>query len=240
MPRTDPGSPRTDPGPRTSPAGARRHPARQAPASPPPSQAASPGYPASPAAPAPGWGSDRSAAAEAPSAQAGLGNPYGSYVDTDPAGRGAHSGSGRAHGARAARSRPHPRIRLASRRPSGNSYPGYTTGPTAAYSDPYGPGHGSGPGTGPGGYPANGQPPAADGRAEQGTTWYSAPPAAAPQAPAAAYPYQDPALPRRRRLPEPGWLSRHPGTRDDTRYRSGQTEDPYHPDGYSGYHSRQG
>ena len=31
-----------------------------------------------------------------------------------------------------------------------------------------------------------------------------------------------------------------PGSRDDTRYRNGQTDDPYGPDGYSGYHSRQG
>ncbi len=58
------------------------------------------------------------------------------------------------------------------------------TGPTAAYSDPYGSGHGSAPG----GDPAPGPPPAADARGDQGTTWYSAPPPAAPQAPAGAYP----------------------------------------------------
>ena len=122
----------------------------------------------------------------------------------------------------------------------GSSYPGYTTGPTAAYSDPYGPGHGSGPGTGPGGYPASGQPPATDGGAEQGTTWYSAPPAEAPQTPAAPYPYQDPAYPPAADYRNQGGYPDTPGSRDDTRYRSGQTEDPYHPGGYSGYHSRQG
>ncbi len=118
----------------------------------------------------------------------------------------------------------------------GNSYPGYTTGPTAAYSDPYGPGHGSGPG----GYPANGQPPAADSRAEQGTTWYSAPPAAAPQAPGGAYPYQDATYPAAADYPNQGGYPGTPETRDDSRYRSGHTDDPYRPDGYSGYHSRQG
>jgi hypothetical protein len=124
---------------------------------------------------------------------------------------------------------------------NGHSHPGYTTGPTAAYSDPYGPGHGNGSGSGPGGYPANGQPPAADGRAEQGTTWYSAPPAAAPQAPAGAYPYTDPGYPAAADYPNQGGYPGAPGAgRDDTRYPSGQTEDPYRPDGYSGYHSRQG
>ncbi len=118
----------------------------------------------------------------------------------------------------------------------GNSYPGYSTGPTAAYSDPYS----SGPGTGPGGYPANGQPPA-DGRTGPGTTWYAAPPAAAPQAPAGAYPYTDPAYPAPADYPNQAAYPGTPGPgRDDTRYRNGQTEDPYPPDGYSGYHSRQG
>ncbi len=229
-PRTDPGAPRTDPGTRTSPGRRRSTAARQAPAGPPPSQAASAGYPASPAASAPGWGSDRGAAAEAPSAQAGLGNPYGSYVDTTPPAA-APAPAPAARTAPPAAS-PYP----AGQQPAnGNSYPGYTTGPTAAYSDPYGPGHGSVPG----GYPANGQPPAADARAEQGTTWYSAPPAA-PQAPAGAYPYQDPAYPAAAGYPNQGGYPDTPGTRDDTRYRSGQTEDPYGPDGYSGYHSRQG
>ena len=88
---------------------------------------------------------------------------------------------------------------------NGNSYPGYTTGPTAAYSDPYGPGHGSVPG----GYPANGQPPAADARAEQGTTWYSAPPGGAAGT-GGCLPVPGPRVPRRGGLPEPGWLSRHP------------------------------
>ena len=231
--RTDPGSPRTDPGPRTSPGRRRSTAARPAPASPPPGPASSPGYPASPAASAPGWGSDRSAAAEAPSAQAGLGNPYGSYVDTTPPAV-APAPAPAARTAPAPTS-PYPPGQAAD----GSSYPGYTTGPAAAYSDPYGPGHGSGPGTGPGGYPANGQPPAADSRAEQGTTWYSAPPAAAPQAPAGAYPYQDPAYPAAD-YPDRNGYPATPGTRDDTRYRSGQTEDPYRPDGYSGYHSRQG
>jgi hypothetical protein len=241
VPRTDPGSPRTDPGPRTSPgrrrstaarqAPAGQAPARQAPASPPPSQASSPGYPASPAASAPGWGSDRNAAAEAPSAQAGLGNPYGSYVDatTPPAAPPSP--------APAPRTAPAPTSPYPPGQPAdGSSYPGYPTGPAAAYSDPYG----SGPGTGPGGYPADVRPPAAEGRAEQGTTWYSAPPAAAPQAPAGAYPYQDPAYPAAADYPDRGGYPATPGTRDDTRYRSGQTEDPYRPDGYSGYHSRQG
>lgn len=228
-PRTDPGSSRTDPGTRTSPGRRRSAAARQAPASPPPSQAASTGYPASTA---PGWGSDRGAAAEAPSAQSGLGNPYGSYVDMTPPGAAPAP-------APAARTAPPP----ASQYPSGQqpangrSYPGYTTGPTAAYSDPYGPGQGSSPG----GYPANGQPPAADARAEQGTTWYSAPPAAAPQAPTGAYPYPDPGYPAAADYPNQGGYPGAPGaSRDDTRYQSGQTEDPYHPDGYSGYHSRQG
>ncbi len=202
--------------------------ARQAPASPPPSPAASTGYPA---APAPGWGSDRGAAAEAPSAQAGLGNPYGSYVEATPP-------SGTPAPAPAAPTAPTPAPPPASPYPpgqqaaGGSSYPGYTTGPTAAYSDPYAPGHGS--------YPATGQPRAADSRAEPGTTWYSAPPAAPPQAPAGAYPYQDPAYPAAAGDPNQGGYPGTPGTRDDTRYRSGQTEDPYHPDGYSGYHPRQG
>jgi hypothetical protein len=231
-PRTDPGSSRTDPGTRTSPGRRRSTAARQAPAGPPPSQAASTGYPASPAASAPGWGSDRGAAAEAPSAQAGLGNPYGSYVDTTPP-------AAAPAPAPAARTAPPPSSPYpAGQQPAnGNSYPGYTTGPTAAYSDPYGPGHGSAPG----GYPASGQPPAADARGDQGTTWYSAPPPAAPQAPAGAYPYQDPAYPAAADYPDQGGYPGAPGaSRDDTRYRSGQTEDPYHPDGYSGYHSRQG
>jgi hypothetical protein len=243
--RPDPGSPRTDPGPRTSPGrrrstAARQAPARQAPASPPPGQAPSPGYPASPAASAPGWGSDRSAAAEAPSAQAGLGNPYGSYVNTAPPAP-APAPTPAPPPAPAARTAPTPASPYQpGQAADGSSYPGYTTGPTAAYSDPYSPGHGSGPGTGPVGYPANGQPPAADGRAEQGTTWYSAPPAAAPQAPAGAYPYQDPGYPAAAGYPDRNGYPATPGTRDDTRHRSGQTEDPYHPDGYSGYHSRQG
>jgi hypothetical protein len=245
-PRTDPGASRSGPGPRTSPgrrrsasAAERLAPARQAPVSPPPSHAASTGYPASPAAPAPGWGSDRSAAAEAPSAQSGLGNPYGSYVEPTPP-------AAAPTPAPAARTAPAPSLPPASPYPpdqqaaGGNSYPGYTTGPAAAYSDPYGPGHGSGPGTGPGSYPANGRPPAADGRAEQGTTWYSAPPAAAPQAPSGAYPYQDSAYPAAAGYPNRGGYPGTPETGDDTRYRNGQTEDPYRPDGYSGYHSRQG
>ena len=241
-PRTDPGSSRTDPGTRTSPgrrrsapnrqAPNRQAPTRQAPASPPPSQAASNGYPASPAASAPGWGSDRSAAAEAPSAQAGLGNPYGSYVDTPPPATTPSPAPAARTAPTPPPASPYPPGQQAA---GGNSYPGYTTGPTAAYSDPYAPGHGSGSG-----YPVNDRPPAADSRAEQGTTWYSAPPAAPPQAPAGAYPYTDPAYPAAADYPNEGSYPGAPGARDDTRYRNGHTEDPYHPDGYSGYHSRQG
>ncbi len=109
-------------------------------------------------------------------------------------------------------------------------------------------------GPGPRSYPdtARRQPPARSrpgGRADQGTTWYPARPgrtrAASP--PASPYPYQQPDHgypPAADYGPQPGQagLSRHAttGTRDDMRYRNGQTEDPYGPDGYSGYHSRQG
>ena len=67
-----------------------------------------------------------------------------------------------------------------------------------------------------------------------------------PQPPVSPYPYQP-----ERGYPgtdgygtQPGQAG-YPGTpraagRDDTRYRNGQTDDPYRPDGYSGYHSRQG
>ena len=200
------------------------------PGQPQPEVPGSSGYPGGSAAGAPGWGSDRGGAAEAPSTQAGVGNPYGSYVDTAPP-------------------VPHPRPRGRLRRQPGppapapapgNSYPGYTTGPTTAYSDPYRPGSA--------GYPAGSPQPATGGRADQGTTWYPAPPpaAATPQPPASAYPYQPgPAYPATAGYgTQPGQAgypgSPQPGARGDTRYRNGQTEDPYGPDGYSGYHSRQG
>jgi len=239
--RADPGAARTDPGtPRTSPGRRRSTPARQVPPSQAaPAQAASARYPAGPAATptpssaAPGWGSGRGAADDA-SPAAGLSNPYGSYVDTSPP-----VPPPSAPAPRASSATPASPYQPGQQPAGGSSYPGYTTGPTAAYSDPYSPG--------PGGYPAGGPHPAPDGQAEQGATWYSAPPAApqTPQAPASAYPYRpDPGYPA-----DPGYGTQpgqagYPGTpqesRDDTRYRSGQTDDPYGPDGYSGYHSRQG
>ena len=107
--RTDPGAAWTDPGgPRSGPGNARANPgrrrsstpARQAtPSQSPPASASGAGYPAAPSAP--GWGSDRGSSAEAPSSQAGLGNPYGSYVDTTPpaaAGPGAARGGASAPG----------------------------------------------------------------------------------------------------------------------------------------------
>jgi hypothetical protein len=129
---------------------------------------------------------------------------------------------------------------------SGSSYPGYPAGPAASYSDPYGPGPGSYPGSG--APPATGPQPAVGGRADQGTTWYSAPPAAStPPPPASPYPYQqqDPGYPPAADYGTRPGQAGYPGTpaagsRDDMRYRNGQTEDPYGPDGYSGYHSRQG
>ena len=58
--------------------------------------------------------------------------------------------------------------------------------------------------------------------------------------PGGAYPYQDPAYPAAADYPNQGGYPGAPETRDDSRYRSGHTDDPYRPDGYSGYHSRQG
>ena len=227
--RTDPGAARTDPGSsRTSPGRRRSTSARQVqPGQPQPEVPGSSGYPGGSAAGAPGWGSDRGSAAEAPSTQARVGNPYGSYVDTAPP----------------VPTPPAPRAAAATPAPApatGSSYPGYTTGPTTAYSDPYRPGSA--------GYPARTPQPATGGRADQGTTWYPAPPpaAATPQPPASAYPYQPgPAYPATAEYgTQPGQAgypgSPQPGARGDTRYRNGQTEDPYGPDGYSGYHSRQG
>ena len=243
--RTDPGAAWTDPGgPRSGPGNARpapgrrrsSTPARQAtPGQSPPAAASGPGYPAAP--PAPGWGSDRGSSAEAPSSQAGLGNPYGSYVDTTPPAPPAPEPP------TAAPARTAPGYQPGQQPANGGSYSaGYTTGPTAAYSDPYG--------RAPGGYPGTGPQPPADARAEPGSQWYSAPPAASPaaasQPPAAPYPYQpDPGYPGApdygTQPGQAGYAGPPPaGSRDDTRYRSGQTDDPYRPDGYSGYHSRQG
>ena len=221
--RTDPGAARTDPGsPRTSPGRRRSTSARQVQPAQPQPQVPGNSYPAGSSAGAPGWGSDRGAAAEAPAAQAGMGNPYGSYVNTAPPAPASPA-------SRAAAATP------AQAPATGNSYPGYTTGPTAAYSDPYRPG------------PAGSPQPVAGGRADQGTTWYPAPPPAAgtPQPPASAYPYQpDPAYPAAAEYGtqpgQAGYPGTPPGARGDTRYRNRQTEDPYGPDGYSGYHSRQG
>ncbi len=237
-PRTDPGAPRTDrapgpPGPAAQSTARPARPRRQAP-QPAPSHAASAAIRPAPL-PRPRAGAVTGRRRRGALGPGGPGQPVRQLRGHDPAGRGARPGSGRR-----ARRRPRP---PASPYPpgqqpaGGNSYPGYTTGPTAAYSDPYGPGHGTSRA-----WRLPGQRPAAGRRrpAEQGTTWYSAPPAAAPQAPAGAYPYQDPAYPPRRTTRARVAIPRTPGTRDDTRYRSGQTEDPYRPDGYSGYHSRQG
>ena len=209
--RTDPGASRTDPGAsRTDPGRSRTSPGRRRSTS---ARQVQPGQPQ----PQP----------EAPSTQAGAGNPYGSYVDTAPS----------------VPTSPAPRAAAATPAPApatGNSYPGYTTGPTAAYSDPYRPGSA--------GYPAGSPQPIGGGRTDQGTTWYPAPPpaAATAQPPASAYPYQPgPAYPAAAEYgTQPGQAgypgTPPPGARGDTRYRNGQTEDPYGPDGYSGYHSRQG
>ena len=108
--------------------------------------------------------------------------------------------------------------------------PGY---PAAAYTDPYGtPGHG---------YPAAAAQPPAD-----AGTWYPAP-TPAPQPPTAQYPYQ----PGRGRLRRPGGYGNQPGQADQRGsypgdqagngpYQGGYHTDPYGPDGYGGYHSRQG
>ena len=202
---------------RTDPNGLRPAATRQ-PAATPPDR---PGYPAAAAGPRTGWDGDRRPGPAAPSPQAGAGNPYGSYVDSAPPPR-PETGTS-----------PYPE----SPAPAGGSYAGYGTGPSAAYTDPYGPAVA--------GYqPASGTP-------EQGSTWYSAPPpAVAPAAPesAAAYPY--PATPSGGYPENPDYGTQasqagHGDTHPDagqngTRYPGAYSADPYGPDEYGDYHSRQG
>ena len=97
-----------------------------------------------------------------------------------------------------------------------------------------------GPGSVPGRHPATGPPPAADARAEPGSSG-TRPRQRRGRSRWRLLPVPGPRIPGTADYPNQAWLPRAArGTRDDTRYRSGQTEDPYGPDGYSGYHSRQG
>ena len=239
--------------------------------------AAPAGYPASPPPARPSYDDGRPA--ETTSPQSGTGNPYGSFVDSTPPPQPETTG---------------PTYPPAA--PSNGGQGSYGTGPAgssyagqAGYPDPYGPGRD--------GYPAA----AGHGRQDQGATYYSAPPPAAPAQPPAAYPYpassggyQDsPGYQNGAGYPDSGRYQNgssypdgtgypdntgyqngadypesndYPGSNgysggngqhaqpgpagygsryaDDSeqnaRYPGGPGTDPYGPDGYGGYHSRQG
>ena len=164
--RTDP--PRTSPGRRRGRSPARPRPARPSRARPRPARRRArppaPGYPASPAAPAPGWGSDRSADRRGALGAGGPGQPVRQLRGHHPAGRDTRPSSGRAH-ARPAPAR-FPVSSLASPGGRRQQLPGYTTGPTAAYSDPYSSGSRRRPGRLPGQWPAGQWP--ATGRRQPG------------------------------------------------------------------------
>ena len=178
--------------------------------------AAGPGYPAPPGA-ASSWDGDRPRRAEGTAPQSGAANPYGSFVDSPPPAPAAA-----------------PRYRAEPATPPAPAANGPAAGfPGAAYTDPYGV-RGQG-------YPAAAPRPPAD-----ATTWYPAP-TAAPQRPAAQYPYQ----PGPGRYGAPGGYRNQPAQPDQSSsYRGDQVgngpyQGDYHtdshgPDGYGGYHSRQG
>ena len=179
--------------------------------------AAGPGYPPPAATPA-SWDGDRPRRAEGTSPQAGAANPYGSFVDSAPP-------------APAPAAAPRYPAEPAASPPAANgAAPGY---PAAAYTDPYGTtGHG---------YPAAAPQSPAD-----AGTWYPAP-TPAPQPPTAQYPYQ----PGPDGYGAPGGYGNQPGQADQRDsypgdqagngpYQGGYHTDPYGPDGYGGYHSRQG
>ncbi|HTT52043.1 MAG TPA: hypothetical protein VMH35_11640 [Streptosporangiaceae bacterium] len=127
------------------------------------------GYPAAgertdPNAIRPTW-DDEPNPAETTSPQAGAGNPYGSFVDSTPLETTGPS---------------YPLAPQAASVPSGyGPGPAGEHGPGSGYPDPYAPGRD--------GYPVAASQ-RSHGRHDQGTTWYSAPPAATSQPPA-AHPY---------------------------------------------------
>jgi hypothetical protein len=230
-------------------------------------------YPAT-APPARSSWDDDARPAETTSPQSGSGNPYGSFVDSAPPPAPDSTGPTYPPAAPPA--------------PAANGQGSYGAGPAgsgyggpAGYPDPYGPGRD--------GYPAT----AGHGSQDPGTTWYSAPPAAAAPPPPAAYPYpaspggyQDSAAyqhgagypdsgpypngaayqnggggyPDSNDYPgsngysaangqhaqhaQPGQADYDSRYADDSqqnaRYPGGPGTDPYGPDGYGGYHSRQG
>ena len=195
-----------------------------------PAETTNPGRTRQPAAsgpPAPAgrpssWDGDRPRRAEGTAPQAGAANPYGSFVDSA-----------------APAPLPAPAPAAAPRYPAEPAAPaparnGPAAGyPAAGYPDPYGmPSHG---------YPAAAPPPAAD-----AAMWYPAP-TPAPQPPAAQYPYQSSpggyGAPRghRNRPDQPPQRGSYRGDLPDNGpYQGGYHTDPYGPDGYGGYHSRQG
>jgi hypothetical protein len=209
----DPGD-RTDPhGVRTGPHGVRTGP-----------------HGARPAAGRPAGDGRRGTEAPVPQ-QAAASNPYGSFVDSAPPPRPASTGPASTGPANTGPANTGPHY-PPTQTPASSSYPGYGTGPSAAYPDPYGPLSS--------GYPA------ASARPELGTGWYSAPPAAAAPQPSAEYPYPDtpsgyPGSNGYLAQSGPaGYDSTYGNGPDGGRYNGGHRSDPYGPDEYGGYHPRQG
>jgi hypothetical protein len=166
-------------------------------------------------------GSDRRRTEGPAPQQAAASNPYGSFVDSTPPPRPGNPGPAS------------PGPQYPPTQPLANgSYRGQGTGPSTAYPDPYGP-------------PSGGYPSASAGP-EQGTGWYSAPPAPAAPQPSGEYPY--PGTPSgypgsNGYLAQPGpagYGSTYGNGSDGGRYTGGYRSDPYGPDEYGGYHPRQG
>jgi hypothetical protein len=176
---------------------------------------------ARPPASRPAGGDRRRAESPAPQ-QAAASNPYGSFVDsTSPPPRPANPGPA-STGPQYPPTQP----------PANGSYRGHGTGPSTAYPDPYGP-------------PSGGYPSASAGP-EQGTGWYSAPPAPATPQPSGQYPYRGtptgyPGSDGYLAQPSPAdYGSTYGSGSDEGRYTGGYRSDPYGPDEYGGYHPRQG
>ena len=182
------------------------------------------GYPAAPpaspaggysTAPPAGWDSEDRRPSPVSSSQSGPGNPYGSFVDSAPP-------SSRA----AAAPTQYPQGQTA---PDGG-YNSYPARPAASYPHPY--------------EPPAAQPPAPD------STWYAAPPAPAapapPGQPTSPYSYGSaPATASRARhrsasAQDNRYPEAYPAVSQDGAGRpDGYRADPYGPEGYGGYHSRQ-